>query len=433
MAAPVQTLQPDPHNPNFQSFAVVFAPGDYSSGTQKIELQSTAYKPPSDARTLGTMLKAIRIESDVWPGIENRLQKLGLALVALLVLSIGLGWLARTSRLSWAGILGWLVGLGGVGVTLFTTLSLAPLRLWLLDPNPYTVQSVAILYLGLFFCIWTLTTPVSAPPGWTGYRWAYHQLQKPVEVELKSRLQPLDSLTGLRMVAAVMVFLFHVNSFAPMPQWLASFTHSGNIGVVLFFTLSGFVICYNYYDGMAQEPLRRAWKFGVARFARIYPMYFFVLIFSIAAVGITTDPTRSDLFTFLQYLFVTQAWNPDRHLLDVYVYNGQVWTLTVEFFLYFCFPLVAWLLLRHCQRIWQLFGLAAVAYLLALIVPTLFVVTNNLGDNNGIPYWLNHAPPLHLADFILGCVAARLYMKWGHTASLAQRTNLGSGMCCGFR
>ena len=60
----------------------------------------------------------------------------------------------------------------------------------------------------------------------------------------------IDSLTGIRFFATSLVFLHHlkVKNFR---EWINSFMMSGYNGETLFFTLSGFVICYNYYGKMS--------------------------------------------------------------------------------------------------------------------------------------------------------------------------------------
>ncbi len=409
----IAQLNTAPGKLEFQPVEAVFTTAEFGSSRLQITLQTTLYNPPKDRRKLGTMVKSISLQSEVWIGQASRLHKVLLAGLVVFWLSVMTGWLARVTRQKWAGPLAGLSGAAGVGLMVLAALTLAPIQFWLVDRNPYTVQSISLFFLAAVFGVWTLTTPLAILGGRTVYRQAYRQIARPVRVISPEKIIAVPALTGLRMIAAGLVFLFHVQvkGTAPLPRWLSSLSHTGNIGVPLFFTLSGFVICYNYYGRMLSSPLRQTWAFGVARFARIYPMYLFVLVLSVLLVGFEGNPARADLFSALQYLFVTQSWNPDRHLLDLYVYNGQVWTLTVEVFLYLCFPLLVWLLLQHCRHLWHLIAVGGLVYGLALLGPTWFVVTNRLSDNNGIPYWIDHSPLIHLADFIVGCVVARLYVR----------------------
>src|SRR5690242_19388675 len=83
------------------------------------------------------------------------------------------------------------------------------------------------------------------------------------------------SLTGLRAVAAFMVYFHHFNVFR---EWkgmnlIAGMVDEFNIGVTIFFVLSGFLIYYRYAE---TASMTRAfwWKYAKNRIARIYPMYF---------------------------------------------------------------------------------------------------------------------------------------------------------------
>ena len=73
--------------------------------------------------------------------------------------------------------------------------------------------------------------------------------------------QPIDirPLTALRFVAAMWVVVFHFwpnLSAAAMPAVVAK----GYLGVELFFTLSGFILCHVYLDSVA------AGRFGYGGF-----------------------------------------------------------------------------------------------------------------------------------------------------------------------
>lgn len=117
----------------------------------------------------------------------------------------------------------------------------------------------------------------------------------------------LTALTGLRFLAAIHVVLFHRReAFPGLPYAVENLLVSGNIGVNLFFVLSGFVLAYNYMndDGL---PSRR--EFWVARFARIYPVYLLAFLLfapvvaaaALAAFGSVLGGgslNRSPLFAF---------------------------------------------------------------------------------------------------------------------------------------
>ncbi|TYZ07817.1 acyltransferase [Hymenobacter lutimineralis] len=172
----------------------------------------------------------------------------------------------------------------------------------------------------------------------------------------------LPALTGFRAVAALLVFLFHYRTAA---GWLPSGLEDAwralasqlNLGVSLFFTLSGFLLGRLYYAA----PWPGARRFWQRRFARIYPLFF--------------------LLTTLQFLFHPAlkglrpaVWWP-QYLLNVSLLKGfshrwhltgigPAWSLTVEECFYLLLPVLLWLAYRFTPRIWA--GCALVLALLGL-------------------------------------------------------------------
>ena len=63
--------------------------------------------------------------------------------------------------------------------------------------------------------------------------------------------------------------------FTPSPQLVINVTNCIiEVGMELFFVLSGFVIHYNYADVGRRPHLQNLARFYIARFARIYPLSF---------------------------------------------------------------------------------------------------------------------------------------------------------------
>ncbi len=162
---------------------------------------------------------------------------------------------------------------------------------------------------------------------------------------------PLPALTGLRILAALMVFWHHlpVLSGVELPPLINNFKEASYVGVILFFMLRGFVLTYNYYDVFSASPWYGLRRYLVNRFARIYPLLLCVVLLSMMTTGFDT-PVRRDIWTVLQHITVTWVWNGDIHLTveRAYVDDVQNWSLGVEFFLYALLPFLIWALLRHC-------------------------------------------------------------------------------------
>ena len=86
----------------------------------------------------------------------------------------------------------------------------------------------------------------------------------------------LPSLTGLRFVAALMVFGFHSAGYGvtTTPWWhLPQF---GFLGVAFFFVLSGVVLTWS------TRPGQSAGAFWQRRFARVYPSHAVTAVIAIA-------------------------------------------------------------------------------------------------------------------------------------------------------
>jgi peptidoglycan/LPS O-acetylase OafA/YrhL len=91
-------------------------------------------------------------------------------------------------------------------------------------------------------------------------------------------MEKIAPLTGLRGIAAYAVLIAHAVDASVSGRGLPHSIAVGlaYFGMSLFFVLSGFVICYNY-ENKVLSPYGR-WQFFGARFARLFPMYAFVVI-----------------------------------------------------------------------------------------------------------------------------------------------------------
>lgn len=143
-----------------------------------------------------------------------------------------------------------------------------------------------------------------------------------------------SALTGIRAIAAYMVFIHHYNPFDEdfFGKSIFDFFTEFHIGVTVFFVLSGFLIAYRYFD---EENINFK-HYLVKRFARVYPMYFIL----------TT-------LTFLGYAIYHLKWNINNlglYFLNITFLRGyfddlkftgiaQGWSLTVEECFYFLAPL----------------------------------------------------------------------------------------------
>src|SRR6185437_8778005 len=84
--------------------------------------------------------------------------------------------------------------------------------------------------------------------------------------------ESIDSLTGLRGVAALWVAAYHgVGSLFALA--LANLLGSGWLAVDLFFVLSGFIMCHVHLADFAVPSWSAAVRFLKLRIARVYPAH----------------------------------------------------------------------------------------------------------------------------------------------------------------
>ncbi len=156
--------------------------------------------------------------------------------------------------------------------------------------------------------------------------------RNPVPMQGIARLPNISALTSVRFFAALHVALYHL--VRPFSLWgpFADFMAAGYMGVSFFFVLSGFILTYSHaaeYESGKGKPVR----FWVARFARIYPLYFLSMIFG-AYVNYKQFHPAFHIVAFVAAVFMLQSWS----MRMVNFFNVPAWTLSCEAFFYFLFP-----------------------------------------------------------------------------------------------
>jgi peptidoglycan/LPS O-acetylase OafA/YrhL len=137
-------------------------------------------------------------------------------------------------------------------------------------------------------------------------------------------------LTGVRAVAAWMVFVYHFRLLIlPGDSVAARLLGQSFIGVNIFFVLSGFLIPWRYAASACFE--QRWWiSYLRNRIGRIYPLAMLTTV--IALIG----ARDRNVIHWVSCLFLTKAFSPSM----IYAGVSQAWTLTVEECFYFSVPLI---------------------------------------------------------------------------------------------
>ena len=225
-----------------------------------------------------------------------------------------------------------------------------------------------------------------------------------------ARKPALPALTGVRTLLAVNIMLFHFTP--PHMRLLYPVINSSYVFVGFFFLLSGYVLAYNYADRETPLSKRQFWK---ARFARLYPLYAFSLVFSALMVGQEWHArSHGEFFAGLVLTpLLLQGWDP---WLATF-WNTVAWTLSCDLLLYLLFPYL--LRLRWPEKPLRLAALALAIWAIGLIPHTIYLLTNpdhlpGPADRYSYGFWiraLKYGPPAYLGTFIVGILLGKLQAR----------------------
>ena len=171
----------------------------------------------------------------------------------------------------------------------------------------------------------------------------------------------IKALTGLRIIAALWVVLFH---FRPMiadasPDFRESLTpvlNCGAQGVDLFFILSGFVLTWNYLDRMGRSwSLRETVHFLWLRLARVWPVYLVTLHLAVLWVIVTLHvghvPSHAagqlTAISYVRQVLLVQLWFVP--FFDDSSWDGPAWSISAEWLAYLLFGVLVLVILRMKQ------------------------------------------------------------------------------------
>jgi peptidoglycan/LPS O-acetylase OafA/YrhL len=232
------------------------------------------------------------------------------------------------------------------------------------------------------------------------------------------RASRLPSLTGLRFVAALLVFAYHAALPIPSMRLFADdgvaygfydrASQAGGLGVGFFFVLSGFILTWSARPG---DTPRTFWR---RRFVKIYPNYVVAWVLAMVLFASAYTPA----WRAVTNLFMLQVWVPD---FDTnFSVDPPGWSLGAEAVFYALFPV----LLAFATRIRPERLKFWISGLVVLVVAKPALSYLLFPDTPGIPgeasvsvsqYWFGYIlPPVRVLDFALGILVARAVMagRW---------------------
>lgn len=224
-----------------------------------------------------------------------------------------------------------------------------------------------------------------------------------------SRSPRLDSLTALRLVAALMVFGFHgLGFFDGVARGVGDVLFgAGRSGVTFFFVLSGFVLAWGWTLQPVGEPA--GWiTFYRRRLARICPAYLVALILGAVALAAFESPAK--LADGWLAPLLLQAWVPSSDYYFALVVPA--WSLSCEAFFSLLLPAFAGRVLGARTRTLVGLGAAMVAVPVVLASVAVHAVSGAQLSDNSVWVWLVlYCPLARLPEFVLGVVLAALVRR----------------------
>jgi peptidoglycan/LPS O-acetylase OafA/YrhL len=212
----------------------------------------------------------------------------------------------------------------------------------------------------------------------------------------------MPALTSVRFFAAFYVVLYHTFSVLNMPVngWVTRVFGLGYCSVSFFYTLSGFIMGAVYLTDNAEVDRRR---YFIARFARIYPLFLATLLLDVPNLliarvvkyGVLLAVTKT-IATIVGTAFMLQVWWLNLRGLD-----NPNWSVAVEVMFYIMFPIIGPFIWRRTKK--TAIAICSLLFVVELSIPL-------IGGSCGVPVdVLKFTPILHVHEFVVGIVTAKLY------------------------
>lgn len=238
----------------------------------------------------------------------------------------------------------------------------------------------------------------------------------------------LSTLTPLRGIAALFVVVHHAQAFGSPVAALTTthFVFQSWLWVDFFFVLSGFVL-YHVYGNLFSRSVtkKQFWGYMSARFARVYPLHFFTLVWATGMAVVirheasSIDPLLATMFSYWAFpasLFLVQAF----HLFPIPPLNTPAWSLSTEWWVYVLFPALAYgLRASSASGKWLiLLGTLALYVLLMYYVAPVFSIVHKVTMNVMTDWGFFRC----LVGFVIGMLCYEVY-----TGQVGRRW-VGSGL-----
>jgi peptidoglycan/LPS O-acetylase OafA/YrhL len=190
-----------------------------------------------------------------------------------------------------------------------------------------------------------------------------------------------NGLNGLRFIAALFEIIYHTENFKlilGIPNCQSDFTTAlGDIGVNLFFVISGFLVTYVLLIEHKQTGFIRIKNFYIRRALRIWPLYYLITILSFFVLPHILTFGYTSVFDYNYYnklaMFLFFIPNVAVELYSAVPFASQMWGIGTEEQFYLCWPL---LLRFFINKIWRfLIG----CIVIIIFIRVLVIIASSMG------------------------------------------------------
>ncbi len=213
-------------------------------------------------------------------------------------------------------------------------------------------------------------------------------------------------LDGLRFFAFVGVFFYHtmhmdvVSTGKPLVDslaaWFASVFRAGEAGVDLFFVLSSYLITALLLREYQQTKTLDVKSFYIRRSLRIWPLYYFTLLFCLLIEGRIFGEQMTTLKEFFVFAVFLENWIPHTYH-DIKSPADILWTVSIEEQFYLLWPVVVlWLKPRRIVQV-------------ALVMLAIANLSRFMLIQMDAKHLIHHITPCRLDALACGALAAAYY------------------------
>ena len=232
------------------------------------------------------------------------------------------------------------------------------------------------------------------------------------------------NLNGLRFLAALVVIVSHVESGRVdknLPGFLAKPEQTGQMGVTLFFVLSGFLITYLLLAEKEQFDRINFKAFYMRRILRIWPLYYAVILLGLFVLphieffdSLATARTVYQNIGTKSLLFALVLPNVVKELYPTIPYLTQSWSIGVEEQFYIGWPVLVYYSRNYIRNFLLLAGIVYVIGQLSwfLTVPSRHI----LPINEATTFFKNFMFFFRIQSMAIGGLSALILFKnWTKT------------------